>query len=245
MNLHLVPPRWGLLPEALGSLRVPDYESTIDEIQRFRGRIYVQDEALPPTALDLTGRHRSTLDYRAWHLVTRNPQGLTMGVMRVPFYVAGTPVDEFGFAKVLERMNRTEQIFYKTTIQQFIDESAQAGYTAVGEPGGWAVDKALCNRQTGLNLALATFALHRLQGRTVAVATATVKHHAADLLKMLGAFNPFEGTGHARFYDPFFRCEMEFLFVYAEKVAERFEGVVVKLMDHLHFSSTVIDRSGL
>lgn len=223
MNLSLIAPASGAVPPALSAWRSTHHESAIADIQRFRGRIYVHDEALPLSALDSSGRHCSDLDYQSWHIVARDAEGHICGVMRMPIYPIDTPIESLLLHKTLERMEPDRRRLYTYTAQRFIDRSTARGYTHLCEAGGWAVDKHRCDRNTGLSLAAASWMLLRCFGQGICLSTVTVKHHAADLLKRMGGFNELEGTPHARFHDPFFRCDIELVFFHADIINPAFE----------------------
>lgn len=228
MNLSLIAPHAGALPIIAPTLTAGEYEQTIADIQRFRGRIYVQDEAIPASALDGSGRHYNKLDYSSYHIVARTHEGAITGVMRVPLYVSGAAVWFMQLYHVLERMEPGPKALYSSAIQQFIDQSATT-YPFIVEPGGWAVDRQISEKLTGTTLVAATWAFCQLIGGAVAVATATVKHNSAALLKMMGGINCLEGTSNARFYDPFHRCELEIVYFRSDRVNPRFAAMVEEI----------------
>lgn len=69
--------------------------------------------------------------------------------------------------------------------------------------GGWAVAPEARGSRIGIQLALECVRLAELLGDDVGVATATVRHGSADILRRLG------GRVLARYYDAAFACEME------------------------------------
>ncbi|GAB3220666.1 hypothetical protein [Spirosoma arcticum] len=232
MSLSLIAPQSGFVPGSLVTRHPLEYEGAIAEIQRFRGRIYAHDKAIPVSALDASGRHRSELDYHAWHIVARNADGLICGVIRVPIYKIGTELALFELHHALDRMEPALQTLYGNVIRDFLNHSAR-DYSFVCEPGGWAVDKHLCNRLTGVTLAAAIWALGAHFGGYCAIATATTKHHAADILTKMGGFNPLAGTPYAHFYDVFFRSGMAFVFFQSDSFNAQFTGLIAKADDQL------------
>ncbi|CCH55849.1 hypothetical protein BN8_05140 [Fibrisoma limi BUZ 3] len=240
MNLSLIAPASGFVPDALAHHFLPDPEPAIADIQRFRGRIYAQDSAIPLSALDSLGRHRSEVDYRSWHIVARDAQGQISGVLRLPIYPIDTPIESLLLNQTLERMQPEQRHLYRYVLQRFIDRSVTAGYPCVAEPGGWAVDRTRCGRQTGINLVTTGWAIGEYYGHYVAASTVTVKHHAADLLKLMGGFNELAGTPNARFHDPYFRCDIELVFFYSDKVSGRFGEMVEKIKEDLLKSQSFV-----
>ncbi|GAA4412991.1 hypothetical protein GCM10023187_40760 [Nibrella viscosa] len=225
MTLSLIAPYAGALPIVASMPTTDAYEQTIAEIQRFRGRIYVQDQAIPASALDRSGRHYTKLDYASYHVIIRNQEGAITGVMRIPTYVSGAAVWFLQLYHVLERMEPGQKALYSFAIQHFIDQSASK-YPFIVEPGGWAVDRQISEKLTGTVLAASCWAFCQLIGGAVAVATATVKHNAADLLRMMGGINCLQGTTNARFFDSFHQCELELIFFQSDKINPRFAAMV-------------------
>lgn len=71
--------------------------------------------------------------------------------------------------------------------------------------GGWAVAPELRGTRVGVRLALEAVRLAEKLGDQSGIATATTRHHSADILKRLG------GKLLARYWDRNYGCEMEYL----------------------------------
>lgn len=230
MNLTLVAPLEG--PEMndwpFTFKETSNYEAIIVELQRFRGRIYRQDNAIPASALDSTGRFYNHIDYRSWHIIARNQGGEMSGVLRLNLHKSNTAVEELHLYEVLERMNPDNKKLYYDSLQEFIYKTA-GNHPFICEPGGWAVDITRCESTTGLCLAASAWALQQLVGGWPAIASATVKHKAAELLKLMGGIHALNDPTLSRFYDPYYRSDLEIIFFIPEFVSPRF----VKLINNI------------
>ncbi len=69
--------------------------------------------------------------------------------------------------------------------------------------GGWAVAPKFRGTRASIRMALETVRLAEQFGDTHGIATATVRHNSAGILRRLG------GRVIARYYDANYRCEME------------------------------------
>src|SRR5262245_8399172 len=65
-------------PEADGSR----YVELLAQMQRLRGRIYLNDDAINRSDLTSDGRHALPIDERSWHILTMDEQGKISGCLR-------------------------------------------------------------------------------------------------------------------------------------------------------------------
>jgi hypothetical protein len=95
------------------------------------------------------------------------------------------------------------------------------------EVGGWAVACGSGCFSAGLLLVLGTFGLSQLAGGALVVATATVRHSSAKILRRLGGSH-LEGDGFVvpPYYDPRYDCEMELLRFDTRRPGAKYAGLV-------------------
>jgi hypothetical protein len=241
MNLTVIAPSEGQLPISLPiqECNQQDYSDLIDEIQRFRGRVYVQDEAIPEASLDETGRQYSEVDYRSWHVVARTDSDAICGVMRIPFYSSDTDIDNLQLNSLLQRLEPSEQLVFRHTIQSFLEESSGT-YEMLCEPGGWAVDLKLISQSIGTSLAACGLAVVQWIGSAISVSTVTVKHNAPKLLKYMGAWNPLQHTSHERFKDWYHSCEMEIIFFAHDRASAQLIPIVEQIKGHIENTGVLV-----
>ncbi|QHT65244.1 hypothetical protein GXP67_00420 [Rhodocytophaga rosea] len=233
MNLTLVAPLEGQEMNVwpFTFKKTSEYEVIIAELQRFRGRIYRQDNLIPASALDVTGRFYSPVDYRSWHIIARNQEGEMRGVLRLALHKRNIAVEELHLYPVLERMKPSHKKLHSDALQAFINQAA-ANHAFIGEPGGWAVDTTRCVSNTGLFLVASAWALQQIVGWP-AIANANVNHKAADLLKLMGGINNLPDSKLSRFYDPYYRSHVEIILFSPQLVSPRFRKLIHTLKSRL------------
>ena len=86
LNITLVAPPGRPIPDAFTNV-VRDaelYETTLHALQKVRGKVYLEDGEIPPTALDAEGRHVSSCDDVAWHMLLQDEAQGIHGTIRMP-----------------------------------------------------------------------------------------------------------------------------------------------------------------
>jgi hypothetical protein len=230
-TLALLPPRSGGTPPDFETVAVDPrhYEDCIAAVQRLRGRVYVQDGAIPPSALDDDLRHRSNLDYDCWHLLMLNWEGHVAGCIRVRLYDGGVDVRHLQVWEVVRRMPDGTRERYARAIRRLRDESLSDGLW-FGEVGGWAVSEQVRTGTVGVTLAVALWPFCRLLGGVAAVATATTRHNSAKILTRLGGASITDhGEPLGPFDDPYFGCQMNLLGFDSRRLSPRYEGLAETL----------------
>jgi len=80
------------------------------------------------------------------------------------------------------------------------------------EVGGWALAKERRCTGEALRTALAMYALAKILGDCVGMATATVRNRSASILRRIGGENiEHGGEPLPPYYDPQYKCQMEIL----------------------------------
>lgn len=235
MTFSILPPRMGSVPSSLEQWQVDSvtHENQIAEIQRFRGAVYLADGAIPADAIDPDGRHRSTFDYKCWHLLIHDAEGELHGCIRLRRYERGVKLTELHLAPVLDRMNPAEALVHREAIESLISEATHAGI-GVSEVGGWAVSETARRSVASIALALGVWSLGRLLGDSIAIAPTTTKHHTVRIHHRLGGFAlRRDGVALGSFYDDFHQCEMEMVAFDSRRVADRHAPLVAAIQAYL------------
>lgn len=199
--LHLLPPRSLLTGSALDG-----YDAQLARIQRFRGGVYVADQAIPASALDADGRHRSTADTDRWHLYMCEQDANLMGSAWAIRHEQTIPFSGLHMAEYARRMPNDSA----DDLHTYVEAIRRKSGTKIGEIGGWVVAS---NRQlssTGLMFVPACWGLFQMLGGAIVLSAATVRHNSAAILKRVGGFNPIvRGSPLAPYFDTFHHCDME------------------------------------
>ena len=204
------------------------HRNLFESMQRFRGRIALEEGAIHRDRLTSDGRHAMNIDRLAWHLVLLN-HGTVAGAMRYVHYpntisygdllvrqtwLAHTP--EWGF---------DVQLAVESTLSE-----ARQRQMHFGEPGGWVLSSDLRHGRDAIRLALGCFALAQRLGGAVGICSATHKNHSAKMLRRLGG----ERLGTATrplpvFHEPQYDCDMELLRFDSSVVTPSYQGFVDEL----------------
>jgi hypothetical protein len=208
------------------------YKSAIAEIQRFRGRVYLEERAIPASALDEEERHFSEYDYRSWHLFILNQEIQVCGCLRATSLRA-VDYSELKLHELIERMEPDKAVAYASAVQAVVDENKKRG-VGTGEIGGWAIAKDLRFTSKAMLLASACWSLGRILNDHVGFAQATLRNNSALILRRLGG-SPlsYQGAELPTFFDPHYGCDMEILTFDPSKAAFEHERTINDLKDFL------------
>jgi hypothetical protein len=179
------------------------------EMQRLRGRVYLEDGAVSEDDLTIDGRHFDAADDRAWHLLILTPEDRVVGCLRYMLYPASTPFNRLRVSSAA--LARTEQwsTFLRCAVEKEIETARQSRFSYV-EIGGWALDQSVRGSSDALRSALFTYAWCQAVGGCIALSMATHRNGSASILRRIGG-RPLEWNGQLlpSYYDPRYRCEME------------------------------------
>lgn len=209
------------------------YRSFQSEMQRLRGRVYLEDEAIKASDLSDDARHIAPTDDDSWHLLTIDKQGNVAGCTR---FLRHSP--ETSFEKLIVR---NAALSYcpqwgkplRKSVEQELKRCRQTGFSYV-EFGGWAMDRSIRGTVECLRSVLATYAWSRLIGGVIGISTATERNGSASILQRLGA-RPLEYNGETLpgYFDPHYDCRMHVLGFDSRKPNPRYENAIRQLQQML------------
>jgi hypothetical protein len=181
------------------------------EMQRFRGRIYLQDGAIRPRDLTLDGRHCLSIDESSWHLLAMTEAGEVCGCARYCPHENSVGFSDLWLRHAaLARSPEWGQKLRRAVERELF--RARGERRAYAEVGGWAITEERRWTCDALRIALGTYAMARCLGGCLGITNATVRHCSASILRRLGG-RPleFEGDKLPPYYDPQYGCWMEML----------------------------------
>lgn len=215
------------------------YRSILAQTQRFRGRIYLEDGAIVPAELTPDGRHMLPVDYQSWHVIAVERSGEISGCLRFLEESTATRFEDLW----LHSASITHCPAVGPKVRQAIeDEMARARREDVrfGEVGGWAIAE---NHRCGweaLRIVLSTYGLLQLLGGCIGLATATVRHGSARILRKIGLSGLSAGDAPlAPYYEPQYGCLMEMLRFDSRRANERFTEWIEELTSYLPTASVI------
>nr|AEQ20294.1 long chain N-acyltyrosine synthase [uncultured bacterium CSLG7] len=185
------------------------YASILVDVQKLRGRVYLEDGAIGRDQLDGNGRHRSPVDTESWHLLTLDGRGSVSGCVRYHEHPNTVSFQDLGLrhCALAHCLRRGAKL--KAAVESELAAARRQAISYV-EVGGWALAKERRCTGEALRTALATFGLARILGGCVGIATATVRNSSASILRRIGG-GPLELGGEQLpgYYDPQYKCQME------------------------------------
>ncbi len=220
MNLHETPSR-RLMLLAPSSARIPTsfnrwhmdggrHQNLLHEMQRLRGRVYLQDGAIQESNL-VDGRHQSHLDDCSWHLLVLNAQNRICGCARFHEHSKSARLHELTAASCALARNPEWSDAYLSALNAEIAFATSLDRPVV-ELGGWALGEEVRGTTEALRIALGTYAFWQMLGNAVCISTATRRHCASSILRRIGGRALACGDIDLPvYYDPHYDCEMEVL----------------------------------
>lgn len=209
----VLPPTCANVPEMFRNVQLNNrrYEDLFSQMQRLRGRVYVEDGAISPGELTSDGRHKLQIDDTSWHVLSLDKNGKVAGCLR---YVEER--DAMSFRDLWIRHASVANcpvsgVKFRRTVETVMKRARQWDI-GFGEVGGWAVAEERRLTLEPLRIILATYGLLELLGSAAGVATATVRHGSSTILRKIGLSTlQADGEELAPYYDPKYGCQMEVL----------------------------------
>ncbi|MEN6604794.1 MAG: FAD-binding oxidoreductase [Bryobacteraceae bacterium] len=214
------------------------YGHYLGELQRLRGKVYLEDGAVQSGELTADGRHQALADLESWHILAADGDGRVCGCARYLPHSNDIPFQELGVARsALAR----DPVWGEALREAVHAEMALARHLGVPyvEVGGWALGHELRNTTAALHIALSTYALARVLGGCIGVGTVTQRHFSSTILRRIGGGSlRAAGRELPSYYDPAYGCVMEILGFDSRFPDERYRECVAEL--EASFSSVPI-----
>jgi hypothetical protein len=210
-QLMLLTPRASRVPATFQNVVIDPqrYESILADMQKMRGRIYLEDGAIGHQQLASDGRHCSPLDPESWHLLTLDDGGSVSGCVRYRQHRNTVSFQELA----LRSCALAESPEWREKLRSAVEaelEAARLQAISYVEVGGWALAKERRCTGEALRTALATYGLAQILGGCVGVATATVRNSSSSILRRIGGRAlEIGGEKLPAYYDPQYKCQME------------------------------------
>jgi len=185
------------------------HQEILADMQKMRGRIYLEDGAIARWQLERDDRHCSPADNESWHLLTLDDHGCVSGCVRYREHRNTTLFHGLGLRECALASCAQWGTKLEAAVESDLATARQLAISFV-EVGGWALAKERRCTGEALRTALATYSLAEILGGCVGLATATVRHRSASILRRIGGQSlEFGGEMLPPYYDPQYNCEME------------------------------------
>lgn len=189
----------------------------------------MEDGAVQPCELTPDSRHVLPIDQHSWHVISIEKNGELSGCLRFLEESHASRFDELWLHDAA--VAHCPSVGAK--IRQAVEgEMARARKERLrfGEVGGWAISKHRRCSWEALRIVLSTYGLLQLLGGCIGLATATVRHGSAGILRKIGLGTLFAGdTPVAPYYEPQYGCQMEMLRFDSRRANSRFNGWIEEL----------------
>jgi hypothetical protein len=199
------------IPGRIGRVQTdPDVHRTLlADLQRLRGKVYLEDGDIQPEQLTTDGRHCQEADACSSHIVLMGRRGKVSGCARFSPHLK--PVCYRNLNAARSELAKTDGYRLEKAIQADIRQAEIRNLHYV-EVGGWALTPELRCSTAAVSIALTAFALAELLGGCLGITTATKNHGSASILRRLGG-QPleWEGVPLPSYFDAQYNCEMEIL----------------------------------
>jgi len=209
------------------------YQDLLAGLQRLRGRVYLEDQAIRANDLTADGRHRAIVDEQSWHVLSLDSAGGVVACLR---YVDETHAAGFDDLWVRHAaVARCPRFGWK--FRQAVEQARERARRAAirfGEVGGWAVDEQHRGSAEPLRIILATYGLLELLGSCAGVATATFRHSSAKILQKIGlSALTADGEELPPYHDLQYGCQMQALQFDSREPNSRFRTWIAELAREL------------
>jgi hypothetical protein len=180
------------------------------DMQRFRGRVYLQGGFIEAYQLTSDGRHQCEADNHSWHLLTLDESGEIAGCARYRQHDNTVPFSKLGVARSELARSKEWGGYLQRAVESQLDIARRLRLPYV-ELGGWALADRLRGTLEALRMVLATYALGQLLGGALGITTARRDVSSPVLQKTGGAVLDFDGLDLPVYYDPQYKCDMQIL----------------------------------
>jgi hypothetical protein len=219
------------------------HETLLADMQRLRGRLYVDDGAILPSQLTLDGRHVQDADYRAWHLLLVDDDESVCGCARYLSHSPYVPFSALGVSRSPLAFSDRWGVRFQQSVEEEIRAARREGLAYV-EVGGWALKEQLRFTADALRIAMASYGLAFMLGGCLGISTVTHRHCSAAILRRIGG-RPLESEGDElpSYFDPAYRCQMEVLRFDSRQLNPRYVPLARELSNYLAESPVICPSS--
>jgi hypothetical protein len=209
------------------------YHRLIQDVQRFRGSMYLQDGAIAASQLSDGGLHQTPDDAKSWHLLLLNKQEQVKACVWYREHENTVGLNDLRVRHVpLAQQDEWSQKLWKAIKNELA--RARRDDLQYVEVGGWAVAPELRRTAGPLTIPLAIYGLSRRHGGALGMTTATFRHCSAVILQRLGCSRfEVDGVTLPPYYDPRYECMMELLRFDSRDPNPRYVSLIDRLRENL------------
>lgn len=185
-NLLLLSPSHRAVPDAFTDVQSSPHlhETLLAEMQRFRGRVYLEDGAIKPWQL-IDGRHCLEIDQGSWHLLVLDADGRVCGCARYKVYPFGASYSDLAVSRSALALSKEWGHALRAAVDAELAEAERLDCPP-SEWGGWALDEEVRGTAEALRIVLVAYALMEDLGGAIPFSCVTRRHGSASILRRMG-----------------------------------------------------------
>lgn len=215
-SLALLAPPQAHIPDSFTSVCHDPFRhySLLRQAQALRGSVYLEDGAIDRSHL-VSGCHIAQSDPKSWHLLVLDESHQVRACVRYHRHPAGVEFSRLTAAESSLACCSEWGSRVRSAVEEELALSQNLDLPFV-EIGGWALAQEIRGSVEALRMVLAAYAFFRTLGGAVGLATATVRHSSASILRRIGG-RPLQHKGLQvpSYQDPQYKCSMEMLRFYS------------------------------
>ncbi len=187
------------------------HEARLAEAQRLRGKIAVQENAIPASELSPDGRHVQPADRHSWHLLTLDVHGRVAACMRYHAHASDARFEDLSICDSTLAQSEDWGAPLRSAVEADLRQARRRGWSYV-ELGGWVISEAMRCTTEALRMIASAYAFAQLCGGAMGITTASTRRCSAAILKRIGG-QPLRSRGVElpSFFDTHYCCHMEVL----------------------------------
>src|SRR5215471_10914485 len=138
-NFVILPPSSQTIPTAFRNQQADSRMrfALLTKVQRFRGRIYLEEGAITRRELTSDGLHKSPVDDESWHVISLDSQGQVCACLRFLEESDLRNFDDLWVSRAPAARSTSAKAF-RQAVEREIHTARETG-VRFGEVGGWAV----------------------------------------------------------------------------------------------------------
>jgi hypothetical protein len=233
-SLVLLAPPQARVPASFTSvLHDPQHHALLlRQAQTLRGSVYLEDDAIDQSHLT-NGRHIVRSDSKSWHLLVMDEDRQVCACTRYHHHPAGVEFSRLTAAESSLACCPEWGHKVRAAVEEELALSRSLDLPFV-EIGGWALAHEIRGSVEALRMVLAAYAFFRILGGAVGLATATVRHSSASILRRIGG-RPLQHKGLTvpSYQDPQYHCSMEMLRFYSWAPNPRYDSWIREISSEI------------
>jgi len=243
-DLVLVAPPEAKLGDGLNNVTVDSFQrqQLIREMQRRRGRTYLDEGYLTPQQLTADGRHETAEDEKGWHLLMTDGHGRVRSCALYILYENTASLADLRLRQCPLVQNPDWKTRVKGAVESEIARARHAGLR-FAELGGWAIAKERRGTPEGLMMALGTYGLARILGGALGITTANVAHSCSSILRRLGgSYLEFDGSTIPSYFDPRYNTTIDLLRFDSRNPSTKYANLIDIVKEQLASVTVIANR---